>query len=65
VAQFLLIESYRYSRAAVVAPFKYSSLIWAALLGYVIWGDIAGGNIWAGSAILVVSGIWIARTQRV
>ena len=64
-AQFLLIEAYRHSRAAVVAPFKYSSLLWSAILGYAIWGDFPGGWVWAGSAILVVSGLWIARTQKV
>jgi drug/metabolite transporter (DMT)-like permease len=64
VAQFLLIEAYRLSRAAVVAPFKYSSLLWAAVLGYVIWGDLPGGWVWAGAAILVVSGLWIAQTEK-
>ena len=63
-AQFLLIEAYRLSRAAVVAPFKYSSLLWAAVLGFAIWGDLPGGWVWAGAAILVVSGLWIARTER-
>jgi len=63
-AQFLLIEAYRLSRAAVVAPFKYSSLLWATVLGFVIWGDLPGGWVWAGAAILVVSGLWIARTER-
>lgn len=63
-AHFLLIESYRLARAAVVAPFKYTSLLWSALLGYLIWGDFPSGWIWIGSAVLVVSGLWIARTQK-
>jgi drug/metabolite transporter (DMT)-like permease len=63
-AHFLLIESYRLARAAVVAPFKYTSLIWSAVLGYLIWGDLPGAWVWAGSAILVVSGLWIAHTQK-
>jgi drug/metabolite transporter (DMT)-like permease len=64
-AHFLMIESYRLARAAIVAPFKYTSLIWSAVLGYLIWGDLPGAWVWAGSAILVVSGLWIARTQKV
>ena len=63
-AHLLLIESYRLARAAVVAPFKYTSLLWSVVLGYVIWGDVPDGWIWLGSAILVASGLWIARTQR-
>ena len=63
-AHFLLIEAYRFSRAAVVAPFKYTSLLWSTLLGFLVWGDVPGGWVWAGAAILVVSGLWIARTQK-
>jgi drug/metabolite transporter (DMT)-like permease len=63
-AHFLLIESFRLARAAVVAPFKYTSLLWSALLGYFIWGDFPSGWIWLGSTVLVVSGLWIARTQK-
>jgi drug/metabolite transporter (DMT)-like permease len=63
-AQFMLIEAYRFSRAAVVAPFKYSALIWSALLGYLLWGDLPGGWVWSGASLLAVSGLWIARTER-
>jgi drug/metabolite transporter (DMT)-like permease len=63
-ARFLLIESFRLARAAVVAPLKYTSLLWSAVLGYVIWGDLPTGWVWLGSAILVASGLWIAQTQR-
>lgn len=63
-AHFLLIEAFRLGRAAVVAPFKYSSLIWSALLGFLIWGDVPGTALWAGAAILVVSGLWIARIEQ-
>lgn len=63
-AHLFIIESYRLSRAAVVAPFKYTSLIWSAVLGYIIWGDMPDGWVWVGSAILVASGLWIARAQK-
>jgi drug/metabolite transporter (DMT)-like permease len=63
-AHLLIIESYRLARAAVVAPFKYTSLLWSAGLGYVIWGDVPNGWVWVGSAILVASGLWIAHAQK-
>lgn len=63
-AHLFIIESYRFSRAAVVAPFKYTSLIWSAVLGFAIWGDVPDGWVWVGSAILVASGLWIARVQK-
>ena len=38
--QFLLIEAYRHAEAAVVAPLKYSGIIWAVILGYIFWGNL-------------------------
>ena len=35
-AHFLMIETFRYGEATLVAPFKYSGVIWAGLLGYLI-----------------------------
>jgi drug/metabolite transporter (DMT)-like permease len=63
-AHLLIIEAYRLGRAAVVAPFKYTSLLWSALLGYLIWGDVPNGWVWLGAAILIASGLWIARAQK-
>jgi drug/metabolite transporter (DMT)-like permease len=34
------------------------------VLGYVIWGDAPDAWVWVGSAILVASGLWIARAQK-
>jgi drug/metabolite transporter (DMT)-like permease len=63
-AHFLIIESLRIGRAAVVAPFRYTSLLWSAVLGYAIWGDVPHGWVWIGSAILIASGLWIAHSQK-
>jgi len=63
-AHLLIIEAYRLGRAAVVAPFKYTSLLWSALLGYIIWGDVPDRWVWIGSAILIASGLWIMRVQK-
>jgi drug/metabolite transporter (DMT)-like permease len=62
-AHYALIETFRHAEAALVTPFKYSSIIWAAALGYVIWGDIP--DVWTvlGVIILVVSGLYILRRE--
>jgi drug/metabolite transporter (DMT)-like permease len=62
-AHFLMIEAFRLGRAAVIAPFKYSALLWSTLIGYLVWGDLPAGWIWLGAAVLVASGIWIAGQQ--
>lgn len=64
-AHFLMIETFRYGEAALVAPFKYSGVIWAALLGYLIWGDIPDPGIITGVGIVVVAGFYILHRERV
>jgi drug/metabolite transporter (DMT)-like permease len=63
-AHFFIIESLRMARAAVVAPFRYTSLLWSAILGFAIWGDVPDGWVWFGSAILIASGLWIMQSQK-
>lgn len=61
---FLAIEAYRLTQAAVVSPFKYTTLLWAALWGYGIWGDVPGWHVWGGAAIIVASTLFIYRSSR-
>ena len=64
-AHFLIIEALRLGEASLVSPFRYSGLIWAIMLGLVIWGDFP--DIWtlSGALLLVASGVYIIeRTPR-
>jgi len=60
VSNFLTIRSFQLAPAALVAPFKYLSLIWAGLIGFVVWGDvpdawkIIGAGLIAGSSLYVL-----------
>jgi drug/metabolite transporter (DMT)-like permease len=58
-AHFLIIEALRLGEASLVSPFRYSGLIWAIMLGLVIWGDFP--DIWtlSGALLLVASGVYI------
>jgi len=50
-----------------VVPFNYFSLVWAMMLGFVIWGDVPTLSLIAGSAIVVGSGLfllWSETTRR-
>jgi drug/metabolite transporter (DMT)-like permease len=62
-AQGLMIESFRLGEVGLVAPFKYASLVWAVLLGLLVWGDLPGPWTWAGATLVVSGGLYIWRRE--
>lgn len=63
-AHFLIIEALRLGEASAIAPYKYTALIWGALFGIVIWGDLP--NLWmiVGAALIVISGLYLLREEQ-
>ncbi|MGI9452873.1 MAG: DMT family transporter [Geminicoccaceae bacterium] len=59
----LVTQGYRYAPAAVIAPFDYFSLLWATILGWVIWRDVPEPHVWLGSFILIASGLYILHRE--
>lgn len=55
----LIGQAFRLAPAAVVAPFDYTALIWATLLGWLIWGDLLALRTVVGALIIAASGIVI------
>ena len=65
VALGCYIEAMRLAQPAVVAPLDYVRLIWTIAAGYFFWREIPGPYTWAGMALIVASGIYVARQGRV
>jgi S-adenosylmethionine uptake transporter len=53
--QFLLFESFRHAPASAIAPIEYTALVWAFLLGWLIWADIPPTQVFIGAALIVGS----------
>jgi len=62
-AHFLLIERFQWAEAALLAPFKYTNMIWAVLFGFVIWGDLPDAWTMTGATIVIVGGLYIIRRE--
>ena len=60
----LLALAHRYAPASVVAPFLYQQVIYAALFGYIVFGDVPPGAVWLGAAIVVGSGLYLFSRER-
>ena len=59
-----IIAAMRMGDISVVAPFRYSIILWAILIGYVVWGDVPDLATLAGIAILVSTGLYSLMRER-
>lgn len=59
LGQILVTESFRHADASILAPFDYASMLWALVLGYALFGEIATQHILQGAAIVVVAGLFV------
>jgi len=56
----LLTQALALARAAVLAPLQYSAIVWAALLGWLVWRDAPSWPIVVGNAVIFAGGLWLA-----
>lgn len=63
LGQLFLTLAYSSSPPAAIAPFDYTTIFWATLLGFVIWGHVPGLQTLTGMAIIVASGVYIALRE--
>ncbi len=59
MAQIAMTNAFRYAEVSLVVPFEYTAMIWAAALGFFVWGEIPGNNVWIGVSIVTASGLYI------
>jgi drug/metabolite transporter (DMT)-like permease len=62
--QLFMTNSYRFAQASVIANFDYVAMIWAILLGWIMFGELPPAAVYLGSAIVIGSGIFIAWRER-
>ncbi len=55
----LITQAFRFAPASIVAHFEYTGLLWATLLGWLIWNEIPDFMTFIGAGIIVLSGIFI------
>ncbi len=64
IGHWLLTEAHAHASASHIAPFMYSQIIWMIGLGYFVFADVP--DIWTitGSCIVVLSGLYLLRRER-
>jgi len=64
VGHYLLAVAHRYAPSSVIAPFVYQQVIYMALFGYLVFGDVPGPAVWVGAAIVISSGLYLFSRER-
>jgi drug/metabolite transporter (DMT)-like permease len=65
LGQYAITEAFRLGQASLLAPLEYTALLWGVLLDLTIWGVLPDGITWLGSAIIIASGLYLLRRERV
>lgn len=60
---YYTIETFRHAETALVSPFKYLSIVWAILIGFMVWGDIPDVWMIGGTSLVVLSGLYILHRE--
>jgi drug/metabolite transporter (DMT)-like permease len=64
IGYYTAILAMRFGDVAVVAPFRYTVIVWAIIVGYLVWGDIPDLPMLAGTAIIIATGIYTFYRER-
>jgi S-adenosylmethionine uptake transporter len=55
-----IVRALSLARAAVLAPLQYSAILWAAIMGWLVWRDAPTLPIIVGNAVIIGSGLYVA-----
>lgn len=59
-----IIRATRAGDISVVAPFRYSGLLVAVTLGWLVWSEVPNALAWAGIALVLGAGLYLLRHER-
>lgn len=65
LGQVAVTEAFRLGEASRIAPLEYSALLWTVLIDLMVWGTLPDAITWGGAAIIIASGLYLLRRERV
>jgi len=64
VGQVLMTESFRHADASLLAPFDYTSLVWALALSFLVFGTLPTQTMLIGAAVVIAAGLFVVYRER-
>jgi drug/metabolite transporter (DMT)-like permease len=60
-----LIKAFNTGEVGVITPFEYTGLIWAVVLGFVVFSDFPALNVWIGVSVIGLSGLYMVYRENI
>jgi len=64
IGHLLLIKALEIAPASTLQPFQYTQLVWATVVGFIVFGEFPDSWTIAGAAIIVVGGLYTIYRER-
>jgi drug/metabolite transporter (DMT)-like permease len=65
IGQYAITMAFKWGEASLIAPLEYTALVWGVCFDLAIWGVLPDQVTWIGAAIIVSSGLYLIRRERV
>jgi drug/metabolite transporter (DMT)-like permease len=63
IAQFFTTQAYKHTGASTLAPFEYTSMIWALAASWLVFGAWPTGNVIVGATIVILAGLFVVHRE--
>ena len=63
LAHYCLTRAFHAAEISATQSLRFLDLVWATLLGWLVFGDMPSGWTWAGAAVILLATVWIARRE--
>jgi len=63
VANMFIVRAFRGVEVSAVAPFRYAAVVWATLLGFLIWGQVPNALAVIGTLVIIASGLYTMHRE--
>ncbi len=64
LGQLGLVRAFSLAPPSAIAPYEYTALLWAAVLGFLVFGDVPSGRLWVGAVIIIGAGTYVTLRTR-
>ncbi len=62
--QWMILEAFAHAKASTLAPFGYAEIVAGVIVGFLWFGDVPDRLVWIGMAVIVASGLIVARARQ-